>query len=403
MTRLAWLPLGLLLASGCRDVSVCGEGRVPCFDPASDGAAGSAGAANECGPRFLNCDRTRLNGCETDSLRDFRHCGACDAVCKGVCANGSCVAFAAVASDWTADSAMALTEEFVYFAASRVGASHPVLLRLSRRDGTLITLAEGGFNEAKALAASPSRLYLLDAFTSLYSFPIEGGRFEEETGVSGSEELASVGANVAVVADGQVFVRSGDTGAWRALPKIVHASRLAGAGSYLHVAELEYGQDDLPRFTLLEHNLSSGETRSLASGFGLVSAISTPGSGLDVYFSLKASEGAEDAVLYSLEFGDVSVRQADLVGVTRWAIVDDLESPFFGDAGVISVYRRGSESGLRFSVLGRNFTREWPLPRAPEALAADGTDIYFFDTVEYDLVRVSINALLAAETAPVGE
>ncbi len=397
------LLLPLLLASACRHFDVCGDGVVACGG-AVQAAAGTGGelAAPECGARYQSCDRTRLNGCETDTQRDARHCGACDSHCSGVCANSRCVPFSILSADWLPEGSLLATNEFVYFAASRRISDRVLLQRLSRWDNSLTTLAEGGFDVAETLALSPSRLYLVDS-PALLSFPIHGGSFEEEDVVAQGDVMAA-GSRTAVVSSGSVLLRDREGGPWRSLPGVEDPVRLAGTRDHLTVAEVSYAPENayVPSYRLSEHDLSSGETQTLASGSGFVSGLyvdEVDEFPATYYFSLKTDEDASDAVLYALEPGAPPLAIAELVGATRWALVNGLASPFSSGYGVVSNYWRGLEAGLRFSVAGEDFRHEWQMSRPPEAFAVHGSELFFIDRSAEALVKVDINVMMVAVTA----
>jgi hypothetical protein len=396
------LILPLLLATACRHFDVCGDGVTACHgeNVAVAGAAGESASA-ECGARYRSCDGTPLNGCETDTEREARHCGACDNHCSGVCANSRCVPFSVLAPGWQLQAGRVLaTSEFVYFAASRRISDRALLQRLTRWDNALVTLAEGGFRSADVLAVSPSRLYLVDSF-SLLSFPIQGGSFVQED-VS-AQDVVAAGSRTAVAStDGTVLVREDDSATWRSLPGMVNAVHVTGTRSRLVVAEVEHAEENdfVPTYTLSEYEFPPGEPRKLTSGVGFVSGLNADASDsrATLYFSLKTDQSASDAVLFALEPDAEPKAVAELVGANHWVIVDDLESPFFGEHGVVSDYQRGWERGLRFTALGRSFTREWLMARPPEVLGIHGSELFFIDAAMEALVRVNINAMIAPLT-----
>lgn len=396
----------LLLSSSCRHFDACGE-LAPCVsrEPAGTGGTGatggSAGAPSECNARYRDCDQTALNGCETDTDRDRRHCGTCDQLCRGVCASGTCVPYVVERSDLIPHGEMLVTSEFVYFAASRTTSQGVLLQRLTRSDGSVLTLLEDGFGQADALAASPGRVYVVEG-SSLFSVPIGGGRFEEEIGAGSVDDISSAGSRIALASAGRVLHRNGDGGDWLSLPGFESASRVLATGSNLVVVETDYAMDATrgPSYRLSQHSFLDEETRPWVVGQGWVSGLYRAVFPETLYFSVKADEDADDAVLYAIEPEQSEpTRIAELVGASRWTIVEGLPSPFFSDVAVLSDYRRDLEVGLRLSMLRSSFVEEWPLSKAPEAFAAEGSDLYFFDTVADELVRIDIEALIAAAVA----
>jgi hypothetical protein len=88
-------------ANGCesdtrrdvRNCGACGRACSPLANGASQCASGACALA-ACFPGFGNCDGNAANGCETFVYGDPRNCGACGRVCSGVtlrCAAGTCV------------------------------------------------------------------------------------------------------------------------------------------------------------------------------------------------------------------------------------------------------------------------------------------------------------------------
>ena len=113
--------LAILLSIGaCRPLSLCQEGT-PCDERfAQAGSGGAAGSGTDrdpsCQEPFDDCDRSPLNGCETDLWQDPRHCGSCDARCDGVCSRRGCHVPELISDRAiTPRSSMAVTADYVYF------------------------------------------------------------------------------------------------------------------------------------------------------------------------------------------------------------------------------------------------------------------------------------------------
>ncbi len=123
-----WLTVLLLgwLVTSCRDTSFCqgagdcpsepgaaaqgpaggtssGSGEEAAPDPdggqsaGHDGGAGMSGysdagapTADQCPAGYGECDSSSLTACETNLLRNVRHCGACKNACDGLCVLGNC-------------------------------------------------------------------------------------------------------------------------------------------------------------------------------------------------------------------------------------------------------------------------------------------------------------------------
>ncbi len=88
------------MADGCEvdtrsDSANCGACRNGCSisDFASEVACVEGGCAVvRCSPPYADCDRTFMNGCETDTSLNRNHCGACNSPCGGGqrCCGGQC-------------------------------------------------------------------------------------------------------------------------------------------------------------------------------------------------------------------------------------------------------------------------------------------------------------------------
>lgn len=105
----------------CRDgecqIARCDLGKEDCNQAVIDGCetellsdpANCGGCGNRCEPvngtpscqegkcaiacaaGYADCDGNAANGCETDTLSDAAHCGACNESCEGRCETGTCV------------------------------------------------------------------------------------------------------------------------------------------------------------------------------------------------------------------------------------------------------------------------------------------------------------------------
>jgi len=203
----AWL---LLLGVGwtaCREVSVCsgeaecgpptaraGEGGVSVPDPVANGGApggtgevsesngganggagaeagGMSGAAGEatggappvgpdCDTGHADCDESALTVCETPINFSFRHCGACDARCGGVCSVGKCKPpenLIDKSVERTAANASAI------FALIYAPPDHENLHRFDSKTGADAVLVEG-LDENAELRLGADRLYAFYEF-----------------------------------------------------------------------------------------------------------------------------------------------------------------------------------------------------------------------------------------------
>lgn len=83
-------------SNGCEvdtssDDNNCGGCGTQCAQ--EDGAASCINGSCEvyyCTSTFQDCDNDRTTGCETDTLTDAKHCGACDSPCETDCSQGKC-------------------------------------------------------------------------------------------------------------------------------------------------------------------------------------------------------------------------------------------------------------------------------------------------------------------------
>lgn len=74
------------------DVRNCGECSIQCLDrPNSVGRCAMGACSFECATGFADCDRMASNGCEVNTRTSAEHCGACGNSCVTDAGVGSCV------------------------------------------------------------------------------------------------------------------------------------------------------------------------------------------------------------------------------------------------------------------------------------------------------------------------
>ena len=125
--------------------------------------AGQAGepATDSCEPPLASCDRTSLNGCETDLSTAIDNCGGCNRACDGVCARSSChVPSAQTEQPIRPLSPFAVTTDYLYF----VWGAEAGPYRLSRVSilGGRPELVADNLPNCSGIAAAPDRIFLWD-------------------------------------------------------------------------------------------------------------------------------------------------------------------------------------------------------------------------------------------------
>ena len=95
--------------SGVADVKNCGGCGTVCgaVPNATPGCANSKCAPTCTGSAFKDCDGVYTNGCETDTTKDSKNCGACGTACPAgqTCYNSTCATFANCAAVLAANPA----------------------------------------------------------------------------------------------------------------------------------------------------------------------------------------------------------------------------------------------------------------------------------------------------------
>jgi hypothetical protein len=98
-----WSNCNVTLTDGCEvntaaDPQRCGSCTKTCNNTNGTATCSAGVCGITCNPGFGNCDGNADNGCETNLLTTFLHCGACNAACMSsvdghgtsVCDNGAC-------------------------------------------------------------------------------------------------------------------------------------------------------------------------------------------------------------------------------------------------------------------------------------------------------------------------
>jgi hypothetical protein len=165
--------------------------------PVAEG--GNAGQAGQliCDGNAAECDGSTLTPCETNVAWQTRHCGACDAVCEGLCQTKRCqpaeFVFEREASAFVVSGSSALAyarydDTYALILVDRETANQKILL--------------DPLTESLELAASADRFYVFDAWNEkLRSVRLDGSELK-------NEELAFGFDSFGASADGAYYVDS---------------------------------------------------------------------------------------------------------------------------------------------------------------------------------------------------
>jgi len=196
-------PSGTGSGSGGRDGEAGGVLSV-------SGAAGVAGGST-CQPPIVSCDDTELNGCETDISGDAYHCGACNAVCEGVCARSAChLPVALGAQPISPISQLCVTPDYVYFMSG--GPDGPYRLSRAERASGTVELVRDGLPMYTSLGFAENRVFLWGDGEPLRSVGAQGDWRDEELTVSA---LAAPYGAIYVVSEGALFQRKKGASQWQ--------------------------------------------------------------------------------------------------------------------------------------------------------------------------------------------
>lgn len=233
--------------SSCRDIFVChGGAQCQALGGAADGGgdaaragtladdggsggvpgaggsevvleAGQAGepATDSCQPPLASCDRTSLNGCETDVSTAIDNCGGCDRVCDGVCARSSChVPSAQTEQPIRALSPFAVTTDYLYFMWGDEAGPY----RLSRVDklGGRPELVADNLPNCSKIAAAPDRIFLGECGNDNLLSVTPSGVVTDE-GFQ-SDRVAAVGSVVYAANAGVLMQRKSRSSSWQPTP-----------------------------------------------------------------------------------------------------------------------------------------------------------------------------------------
>lgn len=191
-------------AGGGNDLAEAGAAETP-------SAAGAPGSES-CELPLANCDRSGLNGCETNVSVAVDHCGACNERCAGVCAQSSCHLLDELTKQPIRPlSPFAVTTEYLYFMWGDEGGPY----RLSRVDkmGGTPELVADNLPELTGIAAAPGRIFLWGDGENLHSVTPAGMVTDEGFAVSAVASQADV---VYAVRDDALIERKSDSSNWQA-------------------------------------------------------------------------------------------------------------------------------------------------------------------------------------------
>ena len=400
-----WI-LGLALAStalGCRRFDVCGTDAEPCeaeTDGASLGGAGAGGdggqsAATDCSATHDNCDRSTLNGCETDLLSNRRHCGACDNECTGLCSGGACVGFdIRVPSTYDAMVNVLVTESEAFFVASSTCCLEPAGLgRYDLESGDVTWLVRDAWSEVTGLAASATRVYVIGDY-SLYSMERTGGELRDE-GIT-CDAISAAGTTVAAIVSGAAYVRTDDGGEFEPIPGDGYVDAIAATRRAVFLAR-DTSPD--PGFSLEEHDLVYGAHEILAAHSGYARALHVIDDFTSAYIVTEAPSSEGMYELYDLEALAAGEPLVRFPWDSQWALISNNAS--IVGRSWIGTYSEGSRHGLRLMTFGnQSLSVDWPTAGVVGGLTASETDLWFVDPLQDALVSVDVDTLiLAALTA----
>jgi hypothetical protein len=400
--RLLLLALSLaLVALGCRRFDVCGTAEQPCErSPGAEnlggaGAGGEPDPSSDCTATRANCDRSTLNGCETDLQSHPRHCGACDQECVGVCTTGTCVPFEERVPELYRSSANVLVTASAAYFIGQPGLQLDAMSvgRYDLESGEVAWIIEDGWSDVTALAATATRLYILGD-DSLYSWSFADGELRDE-GLIWAESVSASGTTVAAVAYGEAYVRSGDDGPFTLVPDDFYALAVAATRSSVFIA-----RDASNGFSVEELSVLEGTRDVIATGTGYARA-------------LTVEEFSEAYVIVESEFASQTLHRIESPGISEPLVEFSTESlwllttspsPLSGRAWV-GTYSEGSRKGLRMAVLrNQPFFAEWPTVGVVEGLSASGTELWFVDPLRHALVSIDLEAMIAPAIAvPLGD
>lgn len=397
-----WL-LALVLseaALGCRRFDVCGTEDQPCQRRNGAENLGGAGAGGDgsqgddrCSATHANCDRSTLNGCETDLETSPRHCGACDRECAGVCTLGACVPFEVRVPELYEPMANVLvTGSAAYFVgrpSQRVEAMS--VGRYDLESGAVTWIAEGGWSDVTALAATATRLYVVGD-NSLYSMPFPSGELRDE-GLIWVESVSAMGTTAAVVADGEAYVRSGDSGAFALVPDDHFVYAVAATLNEVYIAR------DAPDagFSVEEHSLIDGTWEVIATGEGYARGLTVDEFG-EAYVATESEFASRTLSLRRIDSPGITDPLVEFSSDSLWLLTTS-PSPLGGRAWV-GTYSEGSRQGIRLVTLGhRPFFADWPTVGVVEGLSASGTELWFVDPLRHALVSIDLEAMIERAVA----
>jgi hypothetical protein len=165
---------------------MAGEGRATAGEGGAAGdagaglvaSAGSAGLASgpACEGNFAECDGSTLTPCETNVAWQTRHCGACDAVCEGLCQAKGCQPATLVLERESSAFVMSGASALACARYDEISA-----LILIDRDTAKTTILLDGLDGCPKLVAGADRFYAFDAFNEvLKSMRLDGSDLKDE-------------------------------------------------------------------------------------------------------------------------------------------------------------------------------------------------------------------------------
>lgn len=323
----------LLTLAGCRHFEVCPEER-PC--PVHDVA--DAAAPTRCSARLYSCDETLKNGCETDISSDPEHCGGCNQVCSGLCAEFRCTPFEVVDAKRNAPTTPLLVAgDYVYsFTTNYYGDELYDLRGVRRSSGEVSTIASRAWKRVTTSTVNASRVYVSDEL-HLVSLPQAGGELKVEH--EAVDLVVGLGADVALLRNGQVSFRRGDVGEFEPIAGLEDVEEL-GAGQrvlfgargsefFTYDPEREL-LDWFPRETSFLIDL--GQIDDVAEGPPMLYFVAEDDAGTDTLF--RTSVVGETRALL------------DMSDVTSWALANIFSRPCLVDLCVVASYEDERDEGL---------------------------------------------------------
>jgi hypothetical protein len=323
----------LLLSAGCRHFDVCTDER-PC---AAHDIADAADPAR-CSDRLYSCDETLKNGCETDISSDPEHCGGCDQVCSGLCAEFRCTPFEVVdAKRSPPTTPLLVSGDYVYsFTTSYYGDELYDLRSMRSANGEVNTIASRAWKSVTASTVNASRIYASDEL-HLVSLPRAGGELKVEH--EAVDAVAGLGSDVAVLRGGQVSFRRGDVGEFEPISGLEDVEELRAGqrvlfgarGSEFFTYDPESEQLDwFPRVTSFLIDL--GQIDDADEGPAML------------YFV--AEDDAGTATLFRTSVVSDTRALLDMSDVTSWALANIFSRPCLVALCVVASYERERDEGL---------------------------------------------------------